>query len=194
MQPHPQPSQKCDTSTLWRYHGHGGRGTTTIGPECGLTTPGALKCVILFFFSLFLFLPTGLRSSEALSGSRPAELMIQQPGKEKGYDEYPGGHHYEHYICFMNHSAAYPWRGTCLIVPPLAYRTICIVLHIQQSFLNKQCSTFLLIIAFLFYTYVHLRHVASVHFGTAKIHQGLMFPASWCDKSEHFHKCGTPNL
>ena len=23
------------------------------------------------------------------------------------------------------------------------------------------------------------------------IHQGLTFPALWCDKSEHFHKCGT---
>ena len=65
-----------------------------IGPECGLTTPGALKCVVLFSF-LFC-LPTGPRSSEALSGSRPAELMMQQPGKEKGYDEYPGGLHYEH--------------------------------------------------------------------------------------------------
>ena len=66
-----------------------------IGPECGLTTPGALKYVILFF--LFLSsLPTGLRSSEALSGSRPAELTMQQPGKEKGYDQYPGGLHYEH--------------------------------------------------------------------------------------------------
>ena len=48
-----------------------------------------------------------------------------------------------------------PWRGTCLIVPSLAYRTICIVLHSQQYFLNKQC-TFLLTIAFLSYTYVHL--------------------------------------
>ena len=62
------------------------------GPECGLTTPGALKCVVLF--SLFIyFLLTGLRSSEALSGSRPAELTMQQPGKEKGYNEYPGGLH-----------------------------------------------------------------------------------------------------
>ena len=67
-----------------------------IGPECGLTTPGALKCVVLFFFFRFLFLPTGLRLSEALSGSRLAELTMQKPGKEKGYDEYPGGLHYEH--------------------------------------------------------------------------------------------------
>ena len=47
-----------------------------------------------FYFSFFLC--TGLRSPEALSGSRPAELTMQQPGKEKGYDEYPGGLHYEH--------------------------------------------------------------------------------------------------
>ena len=26
------------------------------------------------------------------------------------------------------------------------------------------------------------------------IHQGLKYPKTWCDKSEHFHKCGTPNL
>ena len=51
---------------------------------------------------------------------------------------------------FIHHSTAYPWRGTCIIVPSLAYRTICIVLHLQQSFLNKQCNTFLLILHFLF--------------------------------------------
>ena len=128
---------------LWRYHGHRGRSTTTVGPKCGLTTLGALKCVVLFF-SFFLFLPTGLRLPEALSGSRPAELTMQQPGKEKGCDEYPGGLPYEHLICFKHHSAAYPWRGTCLIVPSLAYRTICIVLHSWQYFLNKQCIAFCL--------------------------------------------------
>ena len=50
---------------------------------------------VSFFFFLF-FLPTGLRSPEVLSGIRTAELTMQQPGKEKGYDEYPGGLHYEH--------------------------------------------------------------------------------------------------
>ena len=56
---------------------------------------GLLSVSFLFFLSFF-FLPTGLRSPEALSGSRPAELTMQQPGKEKGYDEYPGGLPYEH--------------------------------------------------------------------------------------------------
>ena len=36
-------------TTLWRYHGHRGRGTTTACPECGSTAPGAPNCVILFF-------------------------------------------------------------------------------------------------------------------------------------------------
>ena len=78
---------------------HGERGTATISPDCGSTTPGALKCVILFFLSFhpLFFKPTGLRSSEALSGSRPAELTMQQPGKDKGYNEYTGGLHYEHF-------------------------------------------------------------------------------------------------
>ena len=51
---------------------------------------------VSLFFPFSFFFPTGLRSPEALSGSRPAELTMQQPGKEKGYDEYPGGPHYEH--------------------------------------------------------------------------------------------------
>ena len=54
-----------------------------------------LPSVSLFSFFCF-FLPTGLRSPEALSGSRPAELTMQEPGKEKGYDEHSGGLHYEH--------------------------------------------------------------------------------------------------
>ena len=50
---------------------------------------------VSFLFFLF-FLPTGLRSLEALSGIRPAELTMQQPGKEKGYNENPGGLHHEY--------------------------------------------------------------------------------------------------
>ena len=62
---------------------------------------------------------------------------MQQPGKQKSYVECPGGLYYEQYTCFTYHPAAYPWRGTCLIVPPLAYHTICIVLHLQQFFLSN---------------------------------------------------------
>ena len=54
------------------------------------------RSFFVFIFTLY-FLPTGLRSSEALSGSRPAELTMQQPGKDKGYNEYTGGLHYEHF-------------------------------------------------------------------------------------------------
>ena len=56
-----------------------------------------LLSVLLFFFSFFYFiLSTGLRLQEALSGSRSAELTMQQPGRNKGYDEHSGGLHYEH--------------------------------------------------------------------------------------------------
>ena len=133
--PTPSPAKRQDRSfaytiMLWRYHGHGERGTTTIGPDCGSTTPGALKCVVLFFF---LFLPTGLRTSEALSGSRPAELTMQQPGKIKATTNIQL---VSITSIFIHQSTAYPWRGTCLTVPSLAYRTICIVLHLQQFFLE----------------------------------------------------------
>ena len=70
-----------------------------------------LSSVLFFFFSFSFLLPTGLRSSEALSGSRPAELTMQQPGKEKGYDEYPGGLYHEQYTCFAYYSTACPWNG-----------------------------------------------------------------------------------
>ena len=65
--------------------------------------------IVSFFFFLF----SGLRLPEAMSGSRIAELMMQQPGKQKSYVECPGGLYYEQYTCFTNHPAAYPSRGTC---------------------------------------------------------------------------------
>ena len=49
----------------------------------------------LLLFS-FYFLPTGLRSTEALSGGEAAELMMQQPGSKKCGDEHSGGLNYEH--------------------------------------------------------------------------------------------------
>ena len=52
-----------------------------------------LPSVSLFLFFLF---STGLHSPEALSGSGPAELTMQQPGKDSGHDEHSAGLHYEH--------------------------------------------------------------------------------------------------
>ena len=60
--------------------------------------------------SFFFFLFSGLRFPEALSGSRIAELTMQQPLKQKSYDECPGGLYYEQYTCFAYHSAACPWN------------------------------------------------------------------------------------
>ena len=36
--------------TLWKYHGHKGRGTTTARPKCGSTALGAPDFVISFFY------------------------------------------------------------------------------------------------------------------------------------------------
>ena len=44
--------------------------------------------LFLSFISLFLY--------RTLSGGEPAELMMQQPGRDKGCDEHSGGLHYEH--------------------------------------------------------------------------------------------------
>ena len=63
--------------TLWKYHGHKGRVTTTACPECGSTTLGAPDFVISFF------LLSGLHSPEGLSGSTIAEHTMQQPGREQ---------------------------------------------------------------------------------------------------------------
>ena len=63
--------------TLWKYHGHKWRGTTTARPKCGSTALGAPDFVIS------LFLLSGLHSQEGLSGSTIAEHTMQQPGREQ---------------------------------------------------------------------------------------------------------------
>ena len=58
------------------------------------------------------------------------------------------------------------------------------------------------IIAFLLYIYVCVCVCVCVFINDAlqpytlvrPIHQGLTYPTIWCEKSEHFHKCGIPNL
>ena len=62
---------------------------TAARPHQGLTS-------VSLFFLFYFFVYTRLRSPEALSGGEPAELTMQQPGREKGCDEHSGGLHYEH--------------------------------------------------------------------------------------------------
>ena len=47
------------------------------------------------------------------------------------------------------------------------------------------------IIAFLFYIYVFINDALQPYTLVRPIHQGLKNPTIWCEKSEHFHKCGT---
>ena len=51
------------------------------------------------------------------------------------------------------------------------------------------------IIAFLLYIYIYMfiNYALQPYTGTAKA-PGAYVPTVWCEKSEHFHKCGTPNL
>ena len=67
--------------TLWKYHGHKGRGTTTARPECGSTALGAPDFAISSFF--FLYILSGLHYSEGLSGNTLAEHTMQQPGRQQ---------------------------------------------------------------------------------------------------------------
>ena len=50
------------------------------------------------------------------------------------------------------------------------------------------------IIAFLFYIYVFINDTLQPYTLVRLIHQGLTYLTIQCEKSEHFHKCGTPNL
>ena len=52
------------------------------------------------------------------------------------------------------------------------------------------------IIAFLLYIYVcvFINDALQPYTLVRPIHQGLTYPIMRCEKYEHFHKCGTPNL
>src|SRR3954464_7027169 len=68
-------------TTLWKYHGHRGRGTIMARRKHGLNhTRG---CRFLHFLLI-----SGLHSSEGLSGSTIAAQTIQQPGKQKATPHY----------------------------------------------------------------------------------------------------------
>ena len=50
------------------------------------------------------------------------------------------------------------------------------------------------IIAFLSYIYVFINDALQPYTLVRPIHQGLKHPITWCEKTEHSHECGTPNL
>ena len=62
-------------TTLWKYHGHRGRGTIMAHPKRGLNRTRGCR-----FLNFLLF--SGLHSSKGLSDSTIAAQMIQ-PGKQK---------------------------------------------------------------------------------------------------------------
>ena len=79
-----------------------------------------------------------------------------------------------------------------MIIPSLAYRTICIVLLSQQPF-NKQ---YIALVYYCIHFYVHMfsYDIMQPYTLVRPIQQGLKHPITWCEKTEHSHECGTPNL
>ena len=67
-------------TTLWKYHGHRGRGTITALPTGGLNCTRGCR-----FLNFLLF--SGLHSSEGLSGNTIAAQTIQ-PEKQKATSHY----------------------------------------------------------------------------------------------------------
>ena len=163
-----------------------------IGPECGLTTPGAIKCVVFFLFFFFypqdpvhqrpcpaVDLPNSRYNSR---GRRKATTNIQVVSimsiKSVLYtipQPTPGGGHVK-----QSHPLL-----TAPFVSSCTYSSFYLNKAMQHIFASN-CISFLYICSFM--------TCCIRTFWYGQIHQGLMFPASWCDKSEHFHKCGTPNL
>ena len=58
---------------------------SAVRPHQGLPS---VSLFLFFYFSSFLH--------RTLSGGEPAELMMQQPGRDKGRDKHSGGLHYVH--------------------------------------------------------------------------------------------------
>ena len=65
-------------TTLWKYHGHRGRGTITARPKHGLNRTRGCR-----FFNFLLL--SGLHSSEGLFGSSIAAQTMQEPGKQTSH-------------------------------------------------------------------------------------------------------------
>ena len=57
---------------------------SAVRPHQGLPSVSLFLSIVSLFFY------------RTLSGGEPAELMMQQPGRDKGCDEHSGGLHYEH--------------------------------------------------------------------------------------------------
>ena len=144
--------------------------------------------------SLFYTL-SGANYSEGLSGNTLAEHTMQQPGERTSHVKTPGDLYNEFNTCFTYNPAACPWRGTCQILPSLAYRTSCIVLLSRQPFLINNIN--LLSIIVLIYFYIQICSVMTFCNRTlwcGQYTRGLQHPITWCEKTEHSHECGTPNL
>ena len=93
-------------TTLWKYHGHRGRGTITARPKHSLNRTRG--CRIFSYFSL---------TSRTLLFGRPVrqfncrtnDARTREADKPCHITKIPGGLYHEQYTCFAYYSAARPW-------------------------------------------------------------------------------------
>ena len=103
--------------TLWRYHGHRGRGMTTTDLECGSTTPGAPKCVALFIFYFPSFYTQDSVHQRPCPAANPPNSRCNSQGGKKAATNTQVVSITSIKFDYTHQSAAHPWRGTCLISP-----------------------------------------------------------------------------
>ena len=116
MRPRPQPSHDCKTNPPRTSLRSGdtmglGRGTTTIDPECGSTTPGAHKCVAFFYFpSLYTQDSVHQRPCPA---ANPLNSRCNSQGGKKAATNTQVVSITSIKFDYIHQSAAHPWRETC---------------------------------------------------------------------------------
>ena len=54
--------------------------------------------------------------------------------------------------------------------------------------------SFLSIFCITLFIYMFINDMLHPYTVVRQVRQGLQYPLIWCEKSVHFHKCGTPNL
>ena len=111
-------------TTLWKYHGHRGRGTITARPKHGLNRTRGCR---FFYFSLTFRTLLFERPVRQLN-CRTKDARTREADKPCRITELPGGLYHEQYTCSAYHSAACPWNGHVKIVQSFAYHFICIIL------------------------------------------------------------------
>ena len=94
-------------TTLWKYHGHRGRGTITARPKYGLNRTRGCQFFYLSLTSRTLLFGRPVRQFNY----RTNDARTREADKPCRITEIPGGLYHEQYTCFAYYSTACPWNG-----------------------------------------------------------------------------------